>query len=189
MARNKKLELVVTDGARVVRLIWLQITNGRIICGSFFHPRIAMHRSYHADGSITWKADRGMMNVGDADKIFKDSGYSRDVVSGPPLACFTGHLTFLQGGFRLDSDCFESLLPYKFRAVDRLLILDSRAVRGEQRHLNFYLDLAEVGSYAVLTSRMADMQRIFTNAGKVCEHHCYLEFEPWVLMSLAYSTR
>jgi len=129
------------------------------------------------------------MNVRDADKIFKDSGYSRDVVSGPPLASFTGYLSFLQGGFRLDSDCFESLLPYEFQAVDRLLILDSRAVRGEQRHLNFYLDLVEVGSYAVLTSQISEKQRIFTTAGTICEHHCYLEFEPWVLVSLAYSSR
>jgi len=43
MPRAKKLEVVVTDGTRVVRLIWLHIGSGRIICGSFFHPRIAMH--------------------------------------------------------------------------------------------------------------------------------------------------
>jgi len=148
-----------------------------------------MHRSYHADGAITWKADVGMMNVRGADEIFKQSGYSRDVISGPPLASFTGYVTFLQGGFRLDPECFESLRPYEFRAVDRLLILDSRAIRGEQRRMNFYLDLIEVGSFGILATQMAEKERIFTDAGMICEHHCYLEFQPWVLVNLAYSSQ
>jgi len=187
MPRSRKLELLVTDGSRVIRLIWFRIRNGGGVYGSFFHPRIAMHRSYHADGTIHWKADAGMKNVKGGEEIYKQTGYSRDVESGPPLAAFTGHMTFLQGIFRLDSDCFDSLRAYEFQAVDRLLILDSRAIRGKQRHVNFYLDLIEVGSFAILTAQMAEKQRIFTNAGMICEHHCYLEFQPWVLTSLAYS--
>ena len=54
--------------------------------------------------------------------------------------------------------------------------------------MNFYLDLVEVGSYQILIERMAEYQRIFTDDGRICEHHCYLEFEPWVLVSLAYSS-
>lgn len=189
MARAKRLELVATDGARAVRLIWFRIGSDGGIYGSFFPMSVAMHRSYHWDGTDHWKADGPMQNVRDVEKIFKESGYSRDVDSGPPLGSFSGHFSFLQGVFRLDPDCFEGRVAYDFRAVDRLLIVDSRTIQGEQRFVNFYLDLVEVGSYQILSARMAEHQRTFTNAGMICEHHCYLEFEPWVLVSLAYSSR
>ena len=187
MAREKHLELVATDGVRAVRLIWLRIKSDRIL-GSIHRPSIAMHRSYHRDGTVHLKADGPMERVRDADKIFKEKGYSRDVHSGPPLDSFTGYFSFLAGGFRLDPDCFKGLRAYTFRAVDRLLILDSRTIQGEQRWVNFYLDLVEVGSYQIRIERMAEYQRIFTDDGRICEHHCYLEFEPWVLVSLAYSS-
>jgi hypothetical protein len=189
MAKEKNLELVATNGSQIVRLVWFRIGSEGGIYGSVFHPSVKLHRSYHRDGRIHWKADGPMENVGEADKIFKDSGYSHDVVSGAPLDSFTGHFSFLQGIFRLDPDCFDRRVPYEFGAVDRLLIVDSRAIKGEQRFVNFYLDLVEIGSYQILGARMAEHQRIFANAEMICEHHCYLEFEPWVLVSLAYSTR
>jgi len=46
-------------------------------------------------------------------------------------------------------------VEYKFKKTDRLLILDSRTIQGEQRWVNFYLDLVEVGSYQILIERMA----------------------------------
>lgn len=189
MAKAKGLEFVATDGSRAVRLVWFRIGSDGGIYGSFFHPSIAMHRSYHADGTVHWKADGPLINVGGADKVFKESGYSHDMISALPLDSFTGHFSFLQGVSRLDPNCFDRRVPYEFGAVDRLLIVDSRAIQGEQRFVNFYLDLIEVGSYEILSTRMAECQRIFTNAEMICEHHCYLEFEPWVLVSLAYSTR
>jgi len=189
MPKAKLLEIVATDGARAVRLIWFRIGSNGGIYGSFFHPSIAIHRSYHTDGTIHWKTDSPLVNVRDSEKMFKESGYSRDVDSGPPLSTFAGYFSFLQGIFRLDPDCFETLLPYDYNEADRLIILDARAIRGEQRHVNIYLDLIEAGSYVLLTSQMAEKQRIFTNAGMICEHHCYLEFEPWVLVSIAYSSQ
>ena len=98
----------------------------------------------------------------------------------------SGYFSFLAGGLRLNPGCFEGRTAYDYRAVDRLLILDSRTIQGEQRWVHFYLDLVEVGSYQILIERMAEYQRIFTDDGRICEHHCYLEFEPWVLVSLAY---
>jgi hypothetical protein len=130
-----------------------------------------------------------MERVRDAEKIFKEKGYSRDVHSGPALDFFTGYFSFLAGGFRLDPDCFEGRVEYKFKKTDRLLVVDSRTINGEQRFVDFYLDLVEVGSYRTLSGRMAEYQRIFADAGRICEHHCYLEFKPWVLVSLAYSSR
>jgi hypothetical protein len=187
MAREKRLELVATDGVRAVRLIWLRIKSD-LILGSIHHPSIAMHTSYHRDGTVHLKADGPMERVRDADKIFKEKGYSRDVHSGPPLDSFTGYFSFLAGGFRLDPDCFEGPVEYKFKKTDRLLVVDSQTISGEQRWVNFYLDLVEVGSYQILNARTAEYQRIFTDDGRICEHHCYLEFEPWVLVSLAYSS-
>jgi hypothetical protein len=130
-----------------------------------------------------------MQNVKDAGRIFKESGYSRDVDYGPPLGSFTGYFAFLQGVSRLDADCFEERVRYDFRKGDHSLIVDSRAIQGAQRFVNYYFDLIQVGSYEILNARMAEYQRIFTNTEMICEHHCYLQSEPWVLVSLAYSTR
>jgi len=188
MASKRRLVLVATDGDRAIRLTWLRVKS-HIVTGSFFHHSILMHRSYHRDGTVHLKAEGPMQNVKDAERIFKESGYSRDVVCGPPLSSFTGYFPFLEGSSRLDADCFEQRVRYDFRKGDHPLIVDSRAIRGAQRFVNYYFDLVQVGSYRILNARMAEYQRIFTNAGMICEHHCYLEFEPWVLVSLAYSTR
>jgi hypothetical protein len=118
-----------------------------------------------------------MERVQGADKIFKGSGYSCDVQSGPPLDSFTGHFSFLQGVFRLDPDCFEGRVEYKFKKTDRLLVVDSRTINGEQRFVDFYLDLVEAGSYRTLSGQTAKYQHIFADAGRICEHHCYLEFK------------
>jgi len=189
VGKAKRLEIVGTDGTRAIRLIWLRIGRDGGIYGSFFHPSMTLHRSYHRDGIVHWRYDRRLGNAGAADEFFKESGYSRDVDSGPPLGSFTGHFLFLQGGFRLDPDCFEDRKPYRFKAVDHLLIVDSRVIQGDQRHMNFYIDLVEANSFQRLGERMAEFQRIFTSAARICEHHCYLELEPWVLVSLAYSSR
>jgi len=189
MAKAKRLEVIATDGDNTARLLWFRIGNMGGIYGSIFHPSFAMHRSYHPDGSVHWKLDGKVRDNAQAGRIFKESGYSKDVDSGPHLRSFTGHFSFLQGGFRLDPDCLEHLLQYEFGNVDRLLIVDSRAIGGEQRHVNFYLDLVEVGSYGALNTRMKKYQYTFTKAKMICEHHCYLEFSPWVLFSLAYSAR
>ena len=189
MGAKKRLDLVATDGRRAVRLVKLSISGDSGIYGLLLHRSVKMHRSYHRDGTVHLKADGPMERVEGADKIFKGSGYSRDVQSGPPLDSFTGHFSFLQGVFRLDPDCFEGRVEYKFKKTDRLLVVDSRTISGEQRFVDFYLDLVEAGSYRTLSSQMAKYQRIFADAGRICEHHCYLEFKPWVLVSLAYSSR
>lgn len=184
---ERRLVFAATDGDRTIRLIWLRsITGGKVI-GSFFHDRVKMHRSYNPDGSVHLKAERPMQNVKDADRIFKETGYSRDVVCGPPLSSFTGYFPFLQGTSRLDADCFEQRMPYDFNKGDHPLILDSRSIQGEQRLVDYCFDLVQVGASEILIRRIEEYQRIFTNAGRSCEHHCYLEFEPWVLVSLAYS--
>ena len=189
MGAKKRLDLVATDGRRAVRLVKLSIGGGSGIYGLFLHRSVKMHRSYHRDGTVHLKADGPMERVKGTDKILKGSGYSRDVQSGPPLDCFTGHFSFLQGVFRLDPDCFEGRVEYKFKKTDRLLVVDSRSISGEQRFVNFYLDLVEAGSYRTLSGQMAEYQGTFTNADMICEHHCYLEFQPWVLVSLAYQSR
>jgi len=91
--------------------------------------------------------------------------------------------------FRLDPDCFKGRVTYDSSKVDRLVILDSRTIDGDQRFVEFYLDPIEVGSYQILIERMAKYQHLFTVAGRICEHRCYLEFQPWVLVTLAYSSR
>ncbi len=172
MARAKRLDLVATDGRRAVRLVTLSISGASGIYGLFLHRSVKMHRSYHRDGTVHLKADGPMEGVKGAEKIFKESEYSHDANSGPPLDSFTGHFSFLQGVFRLDPDCFKGRVEYKFKKTDRLLVVDSRTISGEQRFVNFYLDLVEVGSYQILNARMAEYQRIFTDAGMICEHHC-----------------
>ena len=189
MGKAKSLELIATDGVQTARLIWFRIGSDGGIYGSFFHKNIAIHRSYHSDGVVHWKADKPMEKVINVEEVFKESGYSGEVDCAPPLGSFKGYFNFLQGGFRLDVDLFQQGVSYEFGSVDRLLIIDSRTIKGEQRHLNFYLDLIESGSYEILNERMEGYQKTLTNAGMICEHHCYLEFEPWLLVSLAYSTR
>ncbi|MGH7430104.1 MAG: hypothetical protein ACREJ4_17355 [Candidatus Methylomirabilaceae bacterium] len=188
MGAKKCLDLVATDGRRAVRLVKLSISGDSGIYGLLLHRSVKMHRSYHRDGTVHLKADGPMEGVKGAAKIFKGSGYSHDVQSGPPLDSFTGHFSFLQGIFRIDPDCFEGRVEYKFKKTDRLLIVDSRTISGKQRFVNFYLDLVEAGSYQTLSSQMADYQGTFTNADMICEHHCYLEFVPWILVTLAYSS-
>lgn len=185
MTAKKRLVLVATDGNRAIRLVWLRVKSDGIY-GSFFHSSIHMHKSYHRDGTVHMKYEGPMQNVGNVEEVFKETGYSRDGAKGPPLDSFTGYFPFLQGISRLDADCFERLMPYDFRTGDCPLIVDSRSIQGEQLSVNYHLDLIEVGSYEILSKRMAEYQHIFTNAGMICEHHCYLEFEPWVLVNLAY---
>ena len=102
MARAKRLDLVATDGRRAVRLVKLSISGDSGIYGLFLHRSVKMHRSYHRNGTVHLKADGPMERVKGAEKIFKESGYSHDANSGPPLDSFTGH-------FRSYRVCFVSI--------------------------------------------------------------------------------
>jgi hypothetical protein len=95
-----------------------------------------MHRSYHADGNVHYRAEEtpGVHGGGD---FFNGNGYSKEVIEATPLNSFKGSFDFFNGGLRLDKEVLENGVPYKFRKVDNILLIDTRNIEGKQKHLTF----------------------------------------------------
>ena len=111
MPSNKRFVLVATDGNRAIRLVWLRVKSDGIY-GSFFHRSVTMHRSYHLDGSVHFKAEGPMENVKDAERIFKAAkhpksfvslGEADHLVSRPQDARFLGHVLSAWAGYYVGS--------------------------------------------------------------------------------------
>ncbi len=165
-----------------MRLFWFSVSD-KGIYGSADHPAVLMHKSYHKDGNVHWKAD-GKVPISDGDSFFKKSGYSSSEKEAP-LNTFKDTYSFFQAGMRLDPDCFQKgCRYYKFKKSDHVIWIDSRSLKGKQKHVNLYLDLVEYGAYPILNTVMSKFQKIFSSGH--CEHHCYLEFKPWALVTLGF---
>jgi hypothetical protein len=62
--------------------------------------------------------------------FINSSGYSKDVIKSSPISEFRGSFQFFQGGLRLDKDVLDEGVPYKFKKVDSLLIIDTRNIQA-----------------------------------------------------------
>ena len=128
MKSEHRIELVVTDGKRSIRCFWLEQRKAGVF-GGFITPRISIHRSYHVDGNVHFRVEGSPRMAGGEDFI-NSSGYSKDVIKSSPISEFRGSFQFFQGGLRLDKDVLDEGVPYKFKKVDSLLIIDTRNIQA-----------------------------------------------------------
>jgi hypothetical protein len=180
------VEIIATNGRRVVRVVWFRNVRGKGIYGSFYNSPDNLHFSYHSDGTVHTKIDpkKGI------DGFHNQRGYASCGLQGPPLNDFKGHYTFMQGGISLDDGVFNRLKPYSLKKADRLILIDSRSIISQQRTCWFYFDLIHPNNYDLIIKRMRDMQHfICSDKRSICEHHCFFEQHPWLIIHVAYRSK
>ena len=177
-----RVEIVATDGSKFCRLAWIENLKGKGIYGGF--SIIAdLHFSYHLDGKVHTKVTKNLL------PSHNEKGYAPCGLNGPPLDDFKGYYTLMQGGFTLEDDYF-SKKSYEFKKIDRLILLDSRSISKKPKAVWLYFDLIEINNYDVLNKRMQEMQIFIGSDGKsICEHHCYFEQSPWLVVHIAYESK
>lgn len=185
MKSEHRIELVVTDGKRSIRSFWLEQRKAGIF-GGFITPRISLHRSYHIDGNVHFRVEDSPRNAGE-DNFFNPHGYSKEVVKSCPLSEFHGSFHFFNGGLRLDKDVLDEGIPYKFKKVDNLLLVDTRNIHGAQKHLTLVVGMIQSHSYPILQSRIEELEKICRKSGGTGEYHLFTKFQPWILVFLMFS--
>jgi hypothetical protein len=187
MKSEKRIELVVTDGKRSIRSFWLEQRKAGIY-GGFITPRISLHRSYHVDGNVHFRVE-GSSHIGGGENFFNPSGYSKEVIKASPLSSFPGHFHFFNGGLRLDKDVLDEGIPYKFRKVENLLLIDTRNIHGHQKHLTLIASMIQAHTYSLLQFRFEEFEKICQSSGGTGEYHLFTKFQPWILVFLMFSAR
>jgi hypothetical protein len=181
----KRLEVIATNGSETIRIFWLEQRKSGIF-GSFFIPGFEMHRSYHLDGAVHFKS-RSVRQIKNGETFLRLSGYSRDVVHNHPLARFRGQFQFFMGGHRLDSDVFVRSIPHKFKKANHFVLIDARCLTGQQRHVDLYAYLVEVGHFDCLKEIITSHEAITKRENRIGEYHLYTAFNPWVVLSLIFT--
>jgi hypothetical protein len=187
MKSDIRLELIVTDGKCTIRSFWLEQRKAGIYC-SFISPGLSMHRSYHADGNVHYRVE-GAPRISGGDDFFNPTGYSKEVIKATPLNAFKGSFDFFNGGLRLNKEVLEKGVPYRFKKVDNLLLIDTRNIEGKQKHLNFEVSLVEENFFSALESLIIERGKLHRGAKQSGEYHLFTTFRPWVLIFLMFSNR
>lgn len=181
--KDIRVEIAATDGTKICRLAWLVNIKGKGIY-SGFSITADLHFSYHLDGKVHTKATKIRL------PSHNEKGYASCGLNGPPLDDFKGYYTLMQGGLTLDGDYFNKKISYEFKKIDRLILLDSRSISSKPKIVHLYFDLLEANNYEVLNNRMREMQSFSGSDGKsICEHHCYFEQSPWLVVHIAYQSK
>jgi hypothetical protein len=187
MKPARRLELVVTDGKRTIRSFWLEQRKAGIY-GSFISPRLSIHRSYHVDGNVHYRVE-GAPRILGGDDFFNPNGYSKERVKVIPLNTFKGSFNFFNAGLRLDKEVLEEGVPYRFKKIDSLLLIDMRNIEGKQKHLNLLVSLIEANSLRTLKSLIDRQEKLCRGAKQTGEYHLLTRFRPWVFIFLMFSSR
>ena len=188
MQRSKmRLEIIATNGATMVRSAWCEVVKGQRICGSIYNPRAKMHFSYHLDGTVHTKLENPALRHLILGGGWNEKGYAPSGPKGPPLSEFKGARSFIAGGVTLDDKYFSEAEPYAMKRADRVILVDSRSVTGMQKMVGYYFDLVEKSNYMLLCKRIQNMEEFISADGQsICEHHCFLAQDPWLLVHVAY---
>jgi len=185
MRTVKRLEVISTNGSETIRIFWLEQRKSGIY-GSFFIPGIEIHRSYHPDGTVHFKS-KSVRQIKSRETFLKPSGYSREVVQNHPLARFRGQFQFFMGGHQLDSDVFARAIPYKFKKANHFVLIDTRCLTGQQRHVDLYAYLVEVGGFDCLKEIIISHEEIVKRENRISECHLYTAFNPWIVLFLMFT--
>lgn len=191
MAESRiRLEIIATNGKKMVTSAWCVSRRGKGIQGGICHSEVGLHFSYHEDGTVHTKIEDPEVRHLILSGSWNEGGYAPRGLKGPPLSEFKGAYGFVTAGVTLDSKYFEDTEPYNMRRADRLILVDSRSVTSEQKMILYYFELVEPSNYTLLGKRLRKMQEFICADGQsVCEHHCFLEQRPWLLVHLAYCSK
>lgn len=184
-----RLQILSTNGKKIIRLVWFENLNGKGLYSSVFIIGINHHFSYHLDGNVHSKIDPSFKNrVTDGQHLYDEKGYA-PLGKGPPLNNFIGLHTFISGTIDLDDKCFAFYLPYKLKKADKIILLDNRQVNSGQKSLHYYFDLIEPNNYKIIEERIRQMQKFLCRDNTfICEHHCYFEQTPWLIVHIGYKS-
>ena len=149
-----RIEVLVTDGQQIRRLLWLERKpNGMYLgwCskGEYFHV------TYHEDGNMFWKIE----------------GKAQPIKQGPRLSELKGLYPLSNMGVAEIKEL--PLLEYKLRQVDSVVYIDSRTYPK-----GFNLDV-----FLVEPERLDYLNPLFQQFWKRAQWHIFTSVEPWVVVA------
>lgn len=175
-----RVEILATNGDKIIRLLWCEHIKDKGIYASVFDNPWNLHFSYPKDGKVHVKQE-----IKDESKYFNNEGYLFQTLKGPPLNNFKGSFIFMQGGIAITNETFKNSNEYKLKKLDRVILLDVRRFLKGEADLHYSFDLVEPQNYNEVTKNITNIKN-FVGQYYTCEHHCYFELTPWVIIHLSY---
>jgi len=157
MRRKKRLEVLVTDGGQIRRLIWIERTSNGIYWGYCSEGGEIFRQTYHNDGNrFSIVADK-----------------TRPIGTGPRLSQFKGVLQLASTGWAPNIDLFKLPLTtsYQFKRLDSVVYIDIRPIR---KGVNVDLFLLEPLRLEFLNPLL---EKSYRNPQTI---HIFTSIEPWV---------
>lgn len=186
MVSKKRIEILATNGKKIVRLFWFQNIRGRGIYASIIDSPGNLHFSYHLDGTAHTKIDPKFTKI-KGQTSWNEKGYAPMGINGPPLDNFKGHFPFMQGGLSLNEIFFDKFRSYTLKRVDKAIFLDNRSIGKKEKSFGYFFELIEADNYKLLYERIDSYHKFITADKKqVCEHHLFLDQNPWLVIHIYY---
>lgn len=154
MVNKGRMEVFVTYGYEIRRLLWLERRPNGIYWGWCSEGGEIFHASYHEDGN----------------RFFKVGGKTQSLSPGLKLSEFKGYLQLANIAISNLKD-IPLTSPYRFKQVDCIVCIDMRAF-GE-KGLNLDLFLLEPFHLDLLNP-------LFKNYWTGSQLHVFTSVEPWV---------
>jgi hypothetical protein len=157
LTNNKgRIEVLVTDGSEIRRLLWVERRPNGIYSGSC-GPDGFIHSTYHEDGN----------------RFMKIRGKLQQIGSGQKLSEFKGIFHLGQIAYSWMGKIIITLPSYNFRKIDSVIYIDMRN----------YENGLDMDYFLLEPSKLELLNQFCDGLRKDSQIHIFTSVEPWVVIS------
>jgi hypothetical protein len=157
MVRKGRIEVLVTDGSEIRRLLWLERRPNGVYWGWCSEGGEIFHASYHEDGNRFWIVQ----------------GKHQPQGAGPKLSEFKGCLQLANVAVRNIKN-IPMTAPYRFKRLDSVVYIDMRTFREKGVNLDLFL---------LEPFRLDLLNPLFRSYWTGSQLHVFTSVEPWVIIA------